>query len=48
MIYADNKILFPQHFSTTPEGETFLNQLFSFSGEKASGNDDARMLSSAR
>ncbi|MHC1736876.1 MAG: hypothetical protein AB9882_02560 [Ignavibacteriaceae bacterium] len=41
MIYADNKILFPKHFSQAPEGETFLGQLFSFSGEKASGNDDA-------
>lgn len=41
LIYSQNKLLFPDNFSKTENGERYLNQLFAFTGEKGSSLDDA-------
>jgi len=41
LIYSQKKLLFPNNFSKTEYGERYLNQLFSFTGEKGSSLDDA-------
>lgn len=41
LIYSQNRLLFPENFSRTEDGERYLNQLFAFTGEKGSSLDDA-------
>jgi len=41
LLYDAGQILFPAGFAKTPDGSRFLAQLFSFSGKKSSGIDDA-------
>lgn len=41
LVYNEKKILFPKDFSKSIDGEQYLAQLFSFTGEKKSGKDDA-------
>jgi hypothetical protein len=41
LVYNANKIFFPPGFAKTPDGKTFLEQLFSFTGKKSSRKDDA-------
>lgn len=39
--YADRQLLFPPNFRSTPDGERFMGQIFSFAGKKAKNPDDA-------
>ena len=41
MAYSQKKILFSSVFSSSPEGERFKRQLFSFTGKKSNKTDDA-------
>jgi hypothetical protein len=40
LVYNEGRILFPEDFSKTTEGEVFLSQFFAFAGEKGSNDDD--------
>lgn len=41
LVYNSSKLLFPKNFSKSEDGQNYLNQLFSFTGEKKNKLDDA-------
>ncbi len=41
LVFNSGRLLFPKNFAKTEDGQNYLNQLFSFTGEKKNSLDDA-------